>query len=460
MERKLDSGYTISYSNGKLSQQEQTNALNMIKLIRYIAGLSDDIYLYDEYNDKAQASVEVNFANGTLSHYPVYPDGLDDRIANLGINYSQDCNLAKYNHDNVSMKYTILDGWMDDADDVNLPSLGHRRWILNPKMGMLGFGSKTAEDVTYSAMYVKDNGNAVQNQTGVCWPAANMPVSFFNPNAPWSVSLDRWVNAESISVKLVRDKDGKTWNFSSANSDGDFYVSNLDYGQTGCIIFRPNDINEYKAGDSFYVSILGAGEEIDYTVDFFDLEGYYAVSTPKIKSVTLNSLNKPVIKWSSSYGATSYSLYRRVANGEWKLLKSKIKSTSYTDSSAGKGLKYYYAVASLKEVDGAYYTSKRSSELAKPIPMSKVTISSAYAKAKKKNYISWKSQSKATGYKVYRRVYGTSTWKLLKTTEKTNFTNTSVTSGKRYQYRVRSFRTYEGYTVYGPYSVVKTIKTK
>ena len=66
-------GYTIGYrirpqlsqpyAAGALSDEELTCALNTVKTIRYIAGLSDDVYLYDEYNSLAQASSLVNYVN-------------------------------------------------------------------------------------------------------------------------------------------------------------------------------------------------------------------------------------------------------------------------------------------------------------------------------------------------------------------------------------------------------------
>ena len=54
-------------------------------------------------------------------------------------------------------------------------------------------------------------------------------------------------------------------------SDGYFTVSNEGYGKTGCIIFRPTNI-EYKAGDIFNVTITGTETPVSYTVEFFDIE--------------------------------------------------------------------------------------------------------------------------------------------------------------------------------------------
>ena len=72
---KPETDYEISYDAdplleepyyaGYLSEAELINALNVIKTIRFIAGISDEIYLSDSYNSLAQASAVVNSIIGT-----------------------------------------------------------------------------------------------------------------------------------------------------------------------------------------------------------------------------------------------------------------------------------------------------------------------------------------------------------------------------------------------------------
>ena len=50
--------------------------------------------------------------------------------------------------------------------------------------------------------------------------------------------------------------------------------------------------------------------------------------------------------------------------------------------------------------------------------------------------VSWEKVDGAQEYKVYRATSKDGTYKLLKTTTGTSFTNTSVTSGKTYYYKV------------------------
>lgn len=470
-------GYTIGYrirpqlsqpyAAGALSDEEFTCALNTVKTIRYIAGLSDDVYLSDEYNSLAQASSLVNYVNNELTHTPAAPSGMDKSLADKGIEGSKKSNIAWTSWQNNTLKWTIISGWMDDSDNNNLAVLGHRRWILNPSMGMTGFGSVTGSRGTYNAMYAHDKSNTSADVSGaVCWPAANTPLSYFGSDAPWSISLGREISKDDVIVSLVKmnssDKESKVWTFSKYLSDGDFYVNNQNYGEKGCIIFRPYDVGGYDDGDTFYVNVsLGdTGEIISYSVNFFDLEGFYDPEPPVLSSVKLNSVSKPRVTWSDVPEADTYNLYRKTRGGQWKLAADKIKDCSYEDASAGRGIRYYYKVTAVRKVNGTIYESDASASKYITVPLAQARITSAKSTARGTNYIKWNSVSKATGYKVYRRTAGSSTWTLIKTTSNCYYKDTKKTSGRKYEYKVRAYRTYNSYTTYGQYSAVKTVKTK
>lgn len=464
-------GYTIRYrinpqtslpfAAGSLSDDELTCALNTVKTIRYAAGLSDDIYLSDEYNSLAQASSLVNYVNNKLTHTPAAPDGMDSALAGEGYRGSLRSNIAWTSWQNNTLKWTIIHGWMDDSDANNLPTLGHRRWILNPSMGMTGFGSVTGSRGTYNAMYAHDTGNPSGNVDGaVCWPSANTPLSYFGKDAPWSISVGHELNADDISVSLVRERDSKMWTFSNYYSDGDFYVNNQNFGQKGCIIFRPSNVGGYKNDDTFYVKVYGLGNDLSYEVNFFDLEGFYAPDPPVMESLTLNSVDKPKVEWAGSADADGYNIYRKVRGGSWRLLAENLEDCIYEDASAGKGIRYYYRTTALKNVNGTLYESQPSDYKYVTVPLSQARITSAKSTARGTNYIKWSSVSKASGYKVYRRTAGSSKWTLVKTTGSLYFKDVKKTSGRKYEYRVRAYRTYNSYTTYGGYSPVKSVKTK
>lgn len=159
---------------------------------------------------------------------------------------------------------------MKDDSASNIKALGHRRWILSPEMKRTGFGAVSGSRGTYNTMYVFDFGRKVKTNYQIAWPAQHTPISYFPEGTPWSLSLGKTLNAQKIKVTLTRLSDGKVWNFSKKNSDGEFYVNNDAYGQTGCIIFRPSSLHACHSGDVFRVEVTGAGKTIRYKVNFFN----------------------------------------------------------------------------------------------------------------------------------------------------------------------------------------------
>lgn len=265
----VDPSFAPPYDNvGVLAPDTLNNAMKMMNQIRYIAGLQDNVTLNEEYNRKAQAAAYVNLLNRNLSHYPTKPAGMADSMYDLGRNGASSSNIAMASW-KCSLNWTIVQGWMEDGDASNIDRVGHRRWILNPSMGQTGFGAVYGPGGTYSALYCFDRTRSA-SETQVAWPAQNMPVGYFNKIFPWSISMGTNVDKNAVRITLKRVNDGKIWNFSAGASNGYFNVDNGGYGQTGCIIFRPEGITGYQAGDIFEVSITGSGIKLSYHVNFFD----------------------------------------------------------------------------------------------------------------------------------------------------------------------------------------------
>ena len=262
-----------SYSAGALADREMLSALNMINNIRYIAGLSSNVSLRESYNQLAQAASIVCYANDHMSHTPSRPPGMNKGLANKGIRGAGESNIAWTSWQNCNLEWTIINTWMADSNVRNISTVGHRRWILNPTMGKAGFGAVSSHNGTYSAMYIFDDSRNARMDYQVAWPAQNMPVSYFTPDSPWSISLGKVLNPKNITVTMTRVNDGQVWKFSSSGSNGEFFVNNNGYGQKGCIIFRPSGLTSYNDGDIFNVSIKGAGnEKIEYSVNFFEVK--------------------------------------------------------------------------------------------------------------------------------------------------------------------------------------------
>ena len=259
---------TAPYSAGSLTEETLTAALNALNFVRYTAGLNADVSLNDSYIEMAQAGTLVNAANNEMSHFPEQPAGMDDSLYNLGYSGTSSSNLAwGYS----TLVDALLYGWMSDADSGNIDRVGHRRWVLNPAMTETGFGQVNS----FTAMYAFGFGGP-NDPMKVAWPAQNTPVEYFLPEDPWSISLGYEVAEDEVNVTLVRVSDMKTWtlNYQKLNKEiyGYFKVDNGGYGQPGCIIFRPNNIDSYSDQDRYKVTVSIMGETVaEYFVNFFNL---------------------------------------------------------------------------------------------------------------------------------------------------------------------------------------------
>lgn len=276
---------TISpYSLGQLTDEALNGALNMTNFIRYISYLPSDIKLDEQFNKEAQAASVVNAANSILTHYPNKPTGMDNTLFELGANGAKSSNLGSGYRSIVN---SILRGYMEDGDPSNISRVGHRLWVLSPKLKKVGFGYATNYSGTgYTAMKVIDNNmysNTNEPYDFISWPAKTaMPTKFFTSYFPWSVSLNAEIydnnKLDDIKVELTRLNDNKTWNISKGSNNGYFNISTGNYGFLPfTIIFRPNNEPDYVTGDKYRVTISNVktrnGEDtiISFETTFFDL---------------------------------------------------------------------------------------------------------------------------------------------------------------------------------------------
>lgn len=257
------------YRKGIVANSTLQNGLNTLNFIRYVAGIFSDVKVKSSYQSKVQAAAVVNYNDKTswISHYPAKPAGMSNSLYKQGASGSASSNLAA---GQSTLYDTIVNGWMSDSDSSNIDRVGHRRWCLNPSMNYTGFGI----DGNVYAMYSFDKSGCESGVHGVHWPAQNTPLSLFDKADAWSISMGTVIEKpKKVKVTLTRKRDQKQWVFTSKNKKktGNYMnVNNDNYGQKGCIIFRPKTVN-YKKGDSFTVKISGIDYSFCYDVNFFSL---------------------------------------------------------------------------------------------------------------------------------------------------------------------------------------------
>lgn len=293
---------TSPYALGELSPSFLDSGLTYFNYIRYLAGLPA-VELSKEKNTAAQYGAVVMAANNELAHFPTQPEDMDDAFYQAGYAATSTSNLSMRGTSSagnlqLDVLQSAIAGQMSDSGSNNLSTLGHRRWLLSPKLLYTGFGCADAEfDGTFYRTYVDvpvfDRSGGAVDYNFVAWPASGyMPVQEFAIGDPWSVSLNPTKYAtpalEDLTVTLTRVVDGKSCVFTSDTcpetpaEDGSYFtIDTRGYGEGAAIIFRPasDDFGSTQYGLGAYTVTVaglqdrsGNAETLSYRVVFFDIE--------------------------------------------------------------------------------------------------------------------------------------------------------------------------------------------
>ncbi|MGI6175686.1 MAG: cadherin-like beta sandwich domain-containing protein [Christensenellales bacterium] len=187
------------------------------------------------------------------------------------------------------------------------------------------------------------------------------------------------------------------------------------------------------------------------------------VKSPKAVSAGYDRIK---VSWAQVAGATGYEMYRATSSGGKYSRVSTITSgntLSHTNTGLTSGKTYYYKVRAYRTVDGQKVYGVFSSVVsAKPIPV-KVTSAKAASASYRSVKVSWAKVTGATGYEVYRATSSGGKYSRVSTITSGNtlsYTNTGLTSGRTYYYKVRAYRTVSGQKVYGVFSSVVSAKPR
>ncbi len=153
-------------------------------------------------------------------------------------------------------------------------------------------------------------------------------------------------------------------------------------------------------------------------------------AAPKLKKVT-NAVNGVKIEWNKVTGAKTYAVYRKTGSGKWEQVAKNIKTTSYTDTTAKSGTKYFYSVRAKSAAGFSKYADSLSLNYISTPKISKLSNIDYGVK------ITWNKVSGADTYQVYRKQKGKKWVRLCTTTDK-YFIDSDIRYGKTYYYAVRA----------------------
>jgi fibronectin type 3 domain-containing protein len=158
------------------------------------------------------------------------------------------------------------------------------------------------------------------------------------------------------------------------------------------------------------------------------------------------------ISWSAVTGASGYEVYRYnpVTKTFQRLVAA--KAVSYTSTGLTTGKAYTFKARAYKTVSGKNtYGGYSKTVTAKPVPAVPGAFKAAVAGITSIK-LSWNAVSGASGYTIYRLNSVTKKYAPLKTVTALSYTNTGLSTGTTYTYKVTAYRTVSKVNVYGGYS--------
>ena len=193
--------------------------------------------------------------------------------------------------------------------------------------------------------------------------------------------------------------------------------------------------NSTTIGTLYYYKVKAVKTENgkDYASDYSVIRSIRC--KPAAPSVSINRSNgKPKLSWKAVSGATKYWIYRSTDGKEFKYFDSTTK-TSYTNSGAASGTKYYYRVKAVAVVNGKNVASANSSTKSLLTSLAKPSVSITTSNGKPK--LTWKAVTGADKYYVYRSTDGKN-FSYWDSTTKTSYVNSGAKKNTKYYYKVKA----------------------
>ncbi len=193
----------------------------------------------------------------------------------------------------------------------------------------------------------------------------------------------------------------------------------------------------YRCGIIFdHAMIPATGHKyVSGTCEYCGEKAPVSIAAPVIKSSSVANTGKIKLTWAAVEGAAKYRVYRATSKtGKYSIMKT-VEGTSYINSTAKAGTRYYYYVVA---IDANGNVSEKSNIVNRvcDLPRTTVTLSNVASSGKIK--VAWTKVDGAAKYQVYRSTTKNGTYKVQKTTTSLSWTDTNTTAGKTYYYKVKA----------------------
>jgi fibronectin type 3 domain-containing protein len=175
--------------------------------------------------------------------------------------------------------------------------------------------------------------------------------------------------------------------------------------------------------------------------------------------ITYPSATEVNLSWKVIAGATAYRIYS-ITSGVDVLLSDQT-STAYTQGALSVGSIYDYKVITVKKLDETQEALSIATNIkAQPLPVAPTNLKVSPFSANSA-IISWDKPQGSSGYELSRSSSATGVYTILVSevsSYDTSASDSKLTYNTSYFYRMRSFVWVDGVKIFGPYSVIASLK--
>lgn len=260
-------GSSAKCDAGDTSSDSKQATLDAVNFMRKMAGLSP-VHISPSYTVKAQKAALVFRANSTngklyLTHSistsaKCYSKDAATGAANSNIAVSTDTRAAGAN---AVLAYMADEGTGNEA-------VGHRRWLLDPRLAWIGVGST----VSSSAIYVTGiKATHYDNPSFVTWPTSGYFPSQLEPAGRWSISGATGHDYDfSKATVTVTNGDGTKLAVKKFAQHDGYANDTLSFQVAGVTKPTSNDLKLYTVTMSGAKKDGKAWPTLTYTIKMFD----------------------------------------------------------------------------------------------------------------------------------------------------------------------------------------------
>ncbi|BBF42335.1 transglutaminase-like predicted protease domain fused ChW-repeats and cell-adhesion domain [Lachnospiraceae bacterium KM106-2] len=267
--------------------------------------------------------------------------------------------------------------------------------------------------------------------------------------------------AESVKIQFAHD----SITTSKINWNGSLYNASLQEIKSFCWY----GTNQYSTSDlitlqpgTYYLRITNQSDRLNREPYHLKVVSSFGLSVPSLRILS-TSYNQVKLAWDVVDRADEYEISRKTGNSDYVILSKAAPNMSslLVDSNLTTGITYTYRIRACHKGSGTY--SKYSLPVSVTLSLEKPVVKSAKAIDFKSIKVSWNRVDGADGYEIMRKASKNGSYKKINEIKKPltiSFTNRSLSSGKRYYYRVRAYRIVQNQKCYSNDSNMKSAVPK